>query len=68
MAIAIGLELVFWLVPQFIVSAIAVSFLGFFIGPLWPGAMVVAAKLLPKHLHTAAIGIACALGGGGGAV
>lgn len=31
LACAVGLELVFWLVPKFVVSAIAVAFLGFFL-------------------------------------
>lgn len=68
LVVSMGLQLVFWLVPQFIVSAIAVSFIGYFIGPLFPGAIAIAAKLLPKHLHTASIGFSSALGGGGAAV
>lgn len=32
----IALELIFWLVPQFYVSAVAVAFQGFFLGPLFP--------------------------------
>lgn len=63
-----GLELLFWLVPQFIVSAVAVAFQGFFIGPLFPAVIVVMSKLLPYHLHVSAIGFAAAFGGGGGAV
>lgn len=31
-----ALQLVFWLVPQFYVAAIAVAFQGFFLGPLFP--------------------------------
>ena len=38
--IAMGLEILFWLVPQFVVSAIAVSLVGFFLGPLFPAAVV----------------------------
>lgn len=68
LGLAIVFELLFWLISQFVVSAVMVAFLGFFIGPLFPVAMVVAAKLLPKHLHTAGIGFAAALGGGGAAV
>ncbi|KAH3174120.1 hypothetical protein KXW84_001850 [Aspergillus fumigatus] len=68
LAISIALELVFWLVPKFVVSAIAVSMLGFFTGPLFPAAVVVAAKLLPKHLHTPGIGLASSLAGGGAAI
>ncbi|PGG97927.1 hypothetical protein AJ79_09040 [Helicocarpus griseus UAMH5409] len=68
LVISVGLELVFWLVPKFVVSAVAVALLGFFTGPLFPGAIVVAAKLLPKHLHTPGIGIASSFAGGGAAI
>lgn len=65
---AMGLELLFWLVPQFIVSAVAVALQGFFLGPLFPAAVVAATKSLPKHLHVSTIGFAAAFGGGGAAV
>ena len=65
---SIGLELLFWLVPQFLVSAVAISLVGFFIGPLFPSAVIMATKLLPQELHVAAIGFAAAVGGGGAAV
>lgn len=68
LACAIGMELIFWLVPKFIVSAIAVAFLGFFFGPLFPAGVVMATKLLPPHLHVSAIGFATALGGTGAAI
>ncbi|CAM1501243.1 Fc.00g104050.m01.CDS01 [Cosmosporella sp. VM-42] len=68
LAICVGLELLFWLVPKFIVSAVAVSFLGFFLGPMFPGAVMMTAKLLPKHIHVSAIGFAMAMGGTGGTV
>jgi fucose permease len=61
-------ELIFWLVPQFYVSAVAIAIEGFFLGPLFPAAIVAATKLLPKHLHITSIGFAAALGGAGGAV
>ena len=63
-----GLELLFWLVPQFYVSAVSVGLLGFFLGPLFPAAMVACTKLLPKHLHVPSIGFAAAVGGSGGAL
>ncbi|ORY61539.1 major facilitator superfamily domain-containing protein [Pseudomassariella vexata] len=63
-----ALELLFWLVPQFIVSAVAVSLQGFFLGPLFPAAIVAMSKLLPRHLHVGAIGFAAALGSSGAAV
>ncbi|KAL3460596.1 major facilitator superfamily domain-containing protein [Aspergillus heterothallicus] len=68
LSLSIALQLIFWLVPQFIVSAVAVSLIGFFTGPLFPAAVTTAAKLLPKHLHTPSIGLISALGGSGGAI
>lgn len=61
-------QLLFWLVPSFVGGSIAVAFVGFFLGPLFPAAVVAVTKLLPKHMHVPAIGFAAAFGGGGGAV
>ncbi|KXJ88448.1 major facilitator superfamily domain-containing protein [Microdochium bolleyi] len=66
--IAIGLQILFWLVPQFIVSTVAVGLVGFFLGPLFPGVIVVMSKLLPRSLHVSAIGFAAAFGGSGAAI
>ncbi|RYP24979.1 hypothetical protein DL765_000207 [Monosporascus sp. GIB2] len=68
LVLTIGCELLFWLVPQFIVSAVAVGLQGFFLGPLFPAAVVVMSKLLPRHLHVGAIGFAAAFGGSGAAI
>lgn len=40
---------------------------GFFIGPLFPSASIVAVQVLPKKLQISGVGIAVALGGCGGA-
>ncbi|KAF5589330.1 o-acetyltransferase CAS1 [Fusarium pseudoanthophilum] len=66
--ITMGLQLIFWLVPQFHVSAVAVSLQGFFLGPMFPCVIVALTKLLPRHLHVSAIGFAAAFGGSGAAV
>ncbi|KAH9870349.1 hypothetical protein IAQ61_005823 [Plenodomus lingam] len=66
--LTMALHLIFWLVPHFLVSAIAVSLQGFLLGPLFPAAVVAATKLLPKHLHVSAIGFAAAFGGSGAAI
>ena len=68
LGICIALQLVFWLVPRFVVSAIAVAFLGFFLGPMFPGCVMMATKLLPRHIHVSGIGFAMAIGGTGGTV
>jgi fucose permease len=65
---AIGFQLLFWLVPSFVGSSIAVAFVGFFLGPLFPAAVVALTKLLPKHMHVPAIGFSAAFGGGGACV
>jgi fucose permease len=52
--ISVVLQLCFWLVPNFISSAIFAGWLGFFLGPLFPAAIIVATKILPKRLHVSA--------------
>jgi fucose permease len=63
-----ALELLFWLIPQFYISAVAIALLGFFLGPLFPAAITAATKILPKHLHVAAIGFAAAFGSAGACI
>ena len=66
--LGIAMQLIFWLVPQFVVSAVAVALLGFFMGPLFPASIIACTKILPQRLHVAAIGISAAVGGSGAAV
>jgi fucose permease len=66
--LSIALQLLYWLVPNFAASATFVTFLGFFLGPLFPAAIVAATKLLPSSHHVSAIGFAAAFGGGGAAL
>lgn len=68
LGVAIGLELLFWLVPSFILSAITVAFLGFVLGPLFGTAIVLTTKLTPRRLHVGTIGFGAAMGGSGGAI
>ncbi len=63
-----AMQLLFWLVPSFVVSSIAVAFVGFFLGPLFPAVVVAMTKLLPPYLHVPAIGFSAAFGGSGAAV
>jgi len=65
---SVALQLMFWLIPNFFVSAVMVGFLGFFLGPLFPAAVVALTKLLPKKLHVAAVGFAAAFGASGACV
>lgn len=68
LGLSLALQLMYWLIPSFVSSAICVTFLGFFLGPLFPAAVVAATKLLPADYHVSAIGFAAAFGGGGAAI
>ncbi|KAJ8103390.1 major facilitator superfamily domain-containing protein [Lipomyces tetrasporus] len=66
--LSIVFELVVWLVPSIVASAVGVAFVGLFFGPVFPTVMIALTRLLPKRLHVAGIGFAAAFGGGGSAV
>ncbi|KAE9367297.1 MFS transporter-like protein [Stipitochalara longipes BDJ] len=66
--LAVLLELIFWLVPSLITSAVTVALLGAVMGPMFPTAIVLVTKLLPRSLHVGTIGFGTAFGGSGGAV
>ncbi|KAI0763038.1 MFS general substrate transporter [Trametes elegans] len=67
-AICLGLELVVWLVPSLISGAVCVSFVGFFLGPLFPIVMSHAGVVLPPELISGGIGWIASFGSVGGAV
>ncbi|TDZ33062.1 Bypass of stop codon protein 6 [Colletotrichum spinosum] len=64
----IALELVFWLVPNLVVSAVAAALIGVAMGPMYPVAVVLITKVMPRSLHVGTIGFAAAFGGSGGAI
>lgn len=66
--LAIGLELVIWLVPNIIGNAVAVSLVGLLLGPFYPIAMNVTAKIVPKWILTGSIGWIASFGQAGSAV
>lgn len=67
-ASAIVLQLLFWLVPQKVLSSVMAGLLGVCLGPLFPAAVVAMTKLLPKNQHVAAVGFAAAFGASGACV
>lgn len=67
LAITVALELVFRIVDSIAISLVMVTFLGFFLGPLFPSGVVMVTRQLPKHLHVSALAIAAAVGQIGGA-
>jgi fucose permease len=68
LCLCIIMQIVYWVVPDFAVSIVAVVLLGFFLGPLYPGVIAALTKLLPRDQHVATIGFASAIGGGGAAL
>jgi fucose permease len=68
LVLAAAFELIFWLVPDLVVSAVFVALLGIVLGPIFPTSIVLLTKLLPQSLHVSTIGFATAFGGSGGAV
>ncbi|KAI0201274.1 major facilitator superfamily domain-containing protein [Astrocystis sublimbata] len=67
-AICAALQLVFWLQPSIIGSAIALSFIGFFSGPFFATGMSIASKLFPRESRPAALGFIFVLAQAGGAI
>jgi fucose permease len=84
--VTIALELVFWLVPNLVVSAVAAALIGVAMGklhhnlirtntansvipgPMYPVAVVLITKIMPRSLHVGTIGFAASFGGSGGAI
>lgn len=64
--IMLALQLIFWLVPNFISSTVSLCFLGFFFGPMFATGMSVGSKLFSKELQPAALGYVFVLAQAGG--
>ncbi|KAK1238408.1 hypothetical protein MKX07_006554 [Trichoderma sp. CBMAI-0711] len=52
---SIGLQLIFWLVPNIVAASIAVSLIGFFTGPLFPTGISLGSKLFPADIRSTAL-------------
>lgn len=65
---ALAFELLFWLARGSLPSSIGITFVGFFIGPIFPLVVGLATKHLDPKLHVTAIGLVCAFGSIGAAV
>ncbi|KAF8680208.1 tetracycline resistance protein [Rhizoctonia solani] len=66
--LAIGLELVVWLVPDVIGNALAVAVVGLFLGPMYPIAMNITSSVIPRRILTGSIGWIASFGQAGSAV
>lgn len=65
---AAAFQLLVWLVPNVIGEAVAVSIVGLLLGPIYPCAMAVYSRLIPKRLQLSSLAAVSALGSSGGAV
>ncbi|KAG2357354.1 MFS general substrate transporter [Suillus spraguei] len=66
--LAIGLELVVWLVPSLIGGGVAISIVGVILGPMYPIAMNHAVRILPEWLVTGSVGWMAGFGQAGSAL
>ncbi|KAL2808255.1 major facilitator superfamily domain-containing protein [Aspergillus granulosus] len=65
--LCLALELIFWLVPDIITEAVAISLLGFFSGPFFATGVSVASKLFAAEIRSSALAFIFLLGQMGGA-
>jgi len=62
-----SLQLVVWLVPSLVGGGVAVSLVGLFFGPMYPIALNIAGRIIPKYLVTSSIGWVAGVGMAGSA-
>ncbi|KAJ8453989.1 hypothetical protein ONZ45_g19482 [Pleurotus djamor] len=65
--LAIGLEVTIWVVPSIIQNALAVSFIGVLLGPMFPIIVSHASHIFPRWLLTACVGWITGIGMAGSA-
>jgi len=65
---AIGLEFTIWFVPSLIENALALSFVGFLLGPFYPLVMNVTSAVIPRRILTGSIGWIASIGQTGSAI
>ncbi|KAI1788663.1 MFS general substrate transporter [Ganoderma leucocontextum] len=66
--LAIQLEVTVWVVPSLLENAIAVSFIGLLLGPMYPILMNHSTGILPRWLLTGCLGYIASIGQAGSAV
>ncbi|PFH48894.1 hypothetical protein AMATHDRAFT_148903 [Amanita thiersii Skay4041] len=66
--LALGFQFIVWFVPSIIGDAIAIAFVGFFLGPMYPLAMNHCGQILPPWIITNSIGWINAIGFAGSAL
>lgn len=54
--VSLGLQIIFWRVPNVVVDAVTVSLMGFFLGPAFATGVSVGSKLVPAELQPSGLG------------
>ena len=65
---AAAFQLLVWLVPSIITDAVAESIVGVFLGPVYPCATAIFARLLPRNIQISSLGFVGSMGSSGGAL
>ncbi|KAE8387703.1 putative MFS transporter [Aspergillus alliaceus] len=66
--LCVGLQLVFWLVPNIITEAVAISLLGFFSGPFMVAGISVGSRIFSPEIKSSAIAFVFTFGQIGGSI
>lgn len=66
--LCLSLQLVFWLVPNIIAGAVAISLLGFFSGPFFATGVSIGSKIFPGHIRHSALAVVFVTGQIGGSI
>lgn len=65
---AAAFQLLVWLVPNFIGDTFAIAVVGLLLGPVYPAAVTVFARALPRAIQNTALAFVASAGSSGGAV
>lgn len=65
---ASAFQILVWKIPNVVGDAVAVSFVGLLLGPVYPCAMAVVSRLVGRRLQMSSLATVSALGSSGGAV
>jgi MFS family permease len=66
--LSLALEVIIWTTKSLVGNAVCYSFVGFFLGPIYPVALMVIAEVLDEDLRGGIMGIMGSMGGAGAAL
>lgn len=64
---SIGFQILVWFLPNVIGDAVGIAILGLLLGPIWPCAAAIFARLLPRDVQNTALAFISGAGSSGGA-